>query len=32
MLNMNERMGAPWWHYVASMLVGWMIAALVYTY
>jgi len=31
MFNTNEGMGAPWWHYATSILVGWAMAAFMYT-
>ena len=32
MRDMSASMGAPWWHYVGAMLIGWAMAALMYTY
>ena len=32
MRDMSTSMGAPWWHYVGAMLIGWAMAALMYTY
>ena len=31
MRDMSASMGAPWWHYVGAMLIGWVMAALMYT-
>ena len=32
MRDMSASMGAPWWHYVGAMLIGWAMAALMYAY
>jgi len=29
---LDSRTGAPWYHYVGAMLIGWAMAALMYTY
>ena len=30
--TLDSRTGAPWYNYVGAMLIGWAIAAFVYTY
>ena len=32
MTEYSESMRAPWYHYVGAMLIGWAIAAFMYTY
>ena len=32
MNDMSESMRAPWYHYVGAMLIGWAMAAFMYTY
>ena len=32
MNDMSTRMWAPWYHYVGAVLIGWAMAALMYTY
>ena len=31
MSDMNASVGAPWWHYAGAILIGWAMAALMYT-
>ena len=31
-MDMSASTGAPWYHYVGAMLIGWAMAAFIYTY